>query len=102
MKIVGCDLHTRYQQIAMLGGWPSIRAKALSRHSSPGRCESTACFAREVEDQDSGYLTCNHFSVELVPPTIDSATTATMILQCEHPVATGCESAQSSLRSSLR
>ena len=23
MKIIGCDLHTRYQQIAM-GGWPSL------------------------------------------------------------------------------
>jgi len=26
----------------------------------------------EVEDQDSGNLTLNHISVELVPPTIDS------------------------------
>ena len=23
MKIVGCDLHMRYQQIAMLDGWPT-------------------------------------------------------------------------------
>ena len=92
MKIVGCDLHTRYQQIAMLeqetgelierrlehesgearafyaalsapvrvgidAGCPSIREKALSRQKCPVRCRSTACFAREVEDQDSGNLT---------------------------------------------
>jgi hypothetical protein len=38
------------------------------------QCLGTACFAREVEDQGSGNLTLNHFSVELfVPPTIDSA-----------------------------
>ena len=41
--------------------------------------------AREVEDQDSGNLTLNHLSVELVPPTIDSVETSTMILLCEHP-----------------
>jgi hypothetical protein len=28
------------------------------------QCRSTACFAREVEDQGSGNLTLNHFSVE--------------------------------------
>ena len=28
-------------------GCPSIRAKALSRQKYPGRCVSTACFARE-------------------------------------------------------
>ena len=38
-------------------GCPSIRAKALSRQSYPVRCLSTAAFAREVEDQDSGNLT---------------------------------------------
>jgi hypothetical protein len=30
-------------------------------------------FSREVEDQDSGNLTLNHPTVEIVPPTIDSA-----------------------------
>ena len=55
-------------------GWPSIRAKILSRRSFPGQCLSTAAFAREVEDQDSGNLTVNHSAVEpFVPPTIDSA-----------------------------
>src|SRR5271166_7109246 len=45
-------------------GCPSIRAKALSRHSCPGRCASTAFFAREVEDQDPGNLTLNHSAAE--------------------------------------
>jgi hypothetical protein len=31
----------------------------------------------------------------IVPPNIDSAPTSAMILLCEHPVSTGCESAQS-------
>src|SRR5271156_4621369 len=31
--------------------WPSIRTKALSRHTSPCRCVRAPCFAREVEDQ---------------------------------------------------
>ena len=39
---------------------PSIRAKSLSRQTSPWRCLSTARFAREGEDQDSGKLTVNH------------------------------------------
>jgi hypothetical protein len=56
---------------------------------SPGRRVSAAWFAREVEDQSSGNLTLNHFSVELVPPTIDSAETSTMILLCEHPASCG-------------
>ena len=43
---------------------PSIRAKSLSRQTSSGRCLSTAVFAREVEDQDSGNLTVNHSAVE--------------------------------------
>jgi hypothetical protein len=24
MKIIGCDFHTRYQQIAMMGGWRTL------------------------------------------------------------------------------
>src|SRR5204862_2379542 len=31
----------------------------------------------------------------VVPPTIDSTSHSAMILLCEHPLATGCESAQS-------
>ena len=51
---------------------------AVKSKSCPGRCASTAWFAREVEDQDSGNLTLNHPSVvdllpKIVPPTIDSA-----------------------------
>src|SRR5438105_8337765 len=86
----------------MAGGRPSIRAKALQEHSYPVQCDEHRQFAREVEDQDSGNLTLNHSTVELVPPTIDSAQTATMILLCEHPARAGCESAQSIQRSSLR
>ncbi len=29
MKIVGCDLHTRYQQVAM-GGWGSLNVGSCS------------------------------------------------------------------------
>src|ERR1039457_822837 len=72
-----------------VGGWPSIREKALSRQKYPMLCRSTAFFAREVEDQDSGNLTLNHFRWKIVPPTIDSIQTSTMILLCEHPVVVG-------------
>jgi hypothetical protein len=48
-------------------------------------------FAREVEDQDSGNLTLitcgGDLLPKIVPPTIDSAPTSTMILLCEHPAA---------------
>src|SRR5205823_4537204 len=44
-------------------GCPSIRAKALSRTKISFAVPSTAFFAREVEDQDSGNLTLNHISV---------------------------------------
>jgi hypothetical protein len=58
-------------------GAPSIRAKALSRQTSPVGVFLTVGVAREVEDQDSGNLTLNHSPVEvvskIVPPTIDSA-----------------------------
>ena len=48
------------------------------------------------EDQRLWHLTVNHFAAELVvPPTIDSTQPSAMILLCEHPVVTGCESAQS-------
>src|SRR5271157_5033583 len=43
---------------------PSIRAKALSRTKISWPCRSTASFAREVEDQDSGNLTLNHPAVD--------------------------------------
>jgi hypothetical protein len=76
----GGDAKVFYQQLAapaligMEAGCPSIRAKALSRAKISCRCFCTVCFAREVEDQDSGNLTLNHFPAELVvPPTIDTA-----------------------------
>jgi hypothetical protein len=87
---------------APISSKPSIRAKALSRHNYPGRCESTAFFGSEVEDQDSGNLTLNHSRRNIVPPTIDSTQSSAMILLCEHPVSTGCESAHSVSRSSFR
>jgi len=64
------------------------------------RCASTAGVAEGLRDPDAGNSTLNHPAV--VPPTIDSATTAAMILLCGHPAAAGCESAQSKPRSSLR
>src|SRR5450631_4717422 len=70
-----------------MNGYPSIRGKALSRRKCPVKCRSTAWFAREVEDQDSGNLTLNHLRWKVVPPTIDTARTSTMILLCEHPAA---------------
>src|SRR5438552_17900906 len=64
----------------------SIRAKALSRTKISSAVPSTAFFAREVEDQDSGNLTLNHISVEdrFHQPSIRPST-STMILLCEHP-----------------
>src|SRR5437870_13796169 len=40
------DVAATKRAIALQDG-PSIRAKALSRQKYPGRCVSTACFARE-------------------------------------------------------
>ena len=59
-----------------------------------GVCD-TACAPEKAENQDSGNLTLNHpavggsfaLSSGVVPPTIDTASTATMILPCEHPAA---------------
>src|SRR5438876_12197716 len=72
-------------------GRPSIRAKALSRTKISSAVPSTAFFAREVEDQDSGNLTLNHISVEdrFHQPSIRPST-STMILLCEHPARAGC------------
>ena len=68
---------------APMGGWPS---RTLMRHRMPLDKNEGAvkdkdvrsgaehrCFAREVEDQDSGNLTLNHLPRKIVPPTIDSA-----------------------------
>src|SRR6266496_1597938 len=67
--------------------------KTKVSHTVPG---TAFCRQRKVEDQGSGNLTpitCGgDLFPKIVPPTIDSATTATMILLCEHPVSTGCES----------
>ena len=83
---------------------PSIRAKALSRTNLSWRCFKHRLVSPEkVEDQGSGTSRCNHFSVEIVPPTIDTA------LNIDHDSSmrtsrrrAGCESAQSIHRSSLR
>jgi hypothetical protein len=56
-----------------MGGWPSIRVKALSRAKLSCAVPEHRFFAREVEDQGSGNLTLNHFRWKIVPPTIDSA-----------------------------
>ena len=53
------------------------------------RCFEHRCLAREVEDQGSGNLTLITSRWNIVPPTIDSATTSTMILLCEHPAPRG-------------
>ena len=76
--------------IVSLAGWPSIRAKALSRTKISSAVPSTAFFAREVEDQDSGNLTLNHISGEdrFHQPSIRPSTSA-MILLCEHPTSCG-------------
>src|SRR6266568_7997913 len=97
-KLSGCNMgHAVAARLFLPRGVPSIRAKALSR------TKISSAFASEVEDQDSGNLTLNHISVEdrFHQPSIRPST-STMILLCEHPVARGCESAQSRLRSSLR
>jgi hypothetical protein len=44
-------------------GCPSIRTKALSRHSRPVRCVSIACLSRGFEDQSSGRFTLHHQTV---------------------------------------
>jgi len=94
--------HCHPEAVKPSGGWPSIRAKALSRHSCPGRGVSPACVAREVEDQDSGHLTCE----SLLGGT--RSTNHRYGPGCDHDSSmrtsriTGCESTQSNLRSSLR
>ena len=80
-----------WQRLAELGGWPSIRTKALSRQSFPERCASTAALwfgQRYVEDQALEHLSLNHLSVEhsFHQPSIRPLTSA-MILLCEHPAA---------------
>ena len=37
MMIIGCDFHTRYQQIAMMdeGGWPGLSHPHLPQLTSP-------------------------------------------------------------------
>ena len=75
----------------MMGGWPSLPAAFRDSHNrtrvpldkSEGSVKDKdilsvffAPFAlpERFEDQDSGNLTLNHFSAELVvPPTIDTA-----------------------------
>jgi hypothetical protein len=57
-------------------GWPSIRAKALSRDTCFLDALSTALLSEKVEDQSSETLTVNQLSaarLQVVPPTIDTA-----------------------------
>ena len=62
-------------QIVTSLGYPSIRAKALSRRTIPRRCGSTACSPDSVEDQNVLGITLLITSRwrYFVPPTIDSA-----------------------------
>ncbi len=79
---------TTYERDA---GYPSIRTKALSRHTCGVQCFSHRGIAREVEDRSSGYLTVNHFSVESFhQPSIRPVTSA-MILLCESRWVSGRE-----------
>jgi hypothetical protein len=74
----------------------------VKRHLFVAMLCSTAWISEKVEDRSSETRTVNQFSA-VVPPTIDSAYTATMILLSGSPdPASGDESAQSTLRSSLR
>jgi len=63
MKIVGCDLHTRYQQVAM-GGWPSIRSKALSSDTPPEAVRQHRKFASTIEDESHWRTRVNQYPVE--------------------------------------
>ena len=90
-KLSGCNMgHAVAARLFLPRGVPSIRAKALSRTKISSAVPSTAFFASEVEDQDSGNLTLNHISVEdrFHQPSIRPST-STMILLCEHPTLCG-------------
>src|SRR5215469_5079797 len=83
-------------------GCPSIRTKALSRYTTPVACRrhvNEPVWLRTKTLEHSLGITSGW---NRIPPTIDPATTAAMILLCEHPASAGCESAQSIQRSSLR
>ena len=54
MKIVGCDLHTRYQQIAMLD---AETGELVERRLEHGRGEARAFYA--------GYESCVHSGWDL-------------------------------------
>src|SRR5438105_15699279 len=104
-KLSGCNMgHAVAARLFLPRGVPSIRAKPLTRTKISSAVPSTAFFAREVEDQDSGNLTLNHISVEdrFHQPSIRPST-STMILLCEHPALCGMrERPINNLRSSLR
>jgi len=72
-----------------ISGCPLDKSEGVVKANFSRRCFVTVSFAREVEDQDSGNLTLNHLRWKIVPPTIDSALTSTMILLCEHPAPCG-------------
>ena len=50
MKIVGCDLHTRYQQI---GGWPSLSSSCHSPYNL-GAPSSSPSFGDRVGPDGTG------------------------------------------------
>jgi hypothetical protein len=91
----------RPQGASRFFGCPSMRAKALSRHSCAFRCDEHRVVAREVEDRNSGTRMVNHSSV-------DRSTNHRYGPNTSHdssiriPARNRDESAQSILRSSLR
>ena len=59
----------RYRRVAL------DKDKGFVKHKNPGRCVSTADFARGVEDQSSGIFTLHHLfsGRRSALPTIDTA-----------------------------
>jgi len=81
--------------VALNPGCRSIRAKALSRDTSSSPCFAAPLGVRVVEDRSSETLTVNQLSAvrptSIVPPTIDTAKTSTMILLSESRCKPGRE-----------
>jgi hypothetical protein len=88
--------------VVLLGGWP-IQAPQILLYRVPldksegsvkgtlllSGAMSTAGLPEKVEDQGPGISRSIIFRWNVVPPTIDSVTTSTMILLCEHPAPCG-------------
>src|SRR5437879_2018563 len=87
-KLSGCNMgHAVAARLFLPRGVPSIRAKALSRTKISSAVPSTAFFASEVEDQDSGNLTLNHISVEdrFHQPSIRPSTSTMISMRSDRP-----------------